>query len=101
MNVQKKPNIYFQGPSISYVIECTGGSKKTLGILLPTEYPLTFETHVREQIKIVTGSCQVKIGYDTDVEAYHEGEGFEVAASGRSSMIIDNFVDYICHLNKE
>lgn len=100
VTVQKKPNIYFEGRSISYIIECADGSKMTLGVLLPTDKPLTFETHVREQIEIVTGSCQVKIGADGDFETFTEGDIFEVPANSRFSMMTDNFVDYTCHLYK-
>lgn len=101
VTVQKKPNIYFEGRSISYVIECADGSKKTLGVLLPTEKPLTFETHVTERIEIVTGTCQVKIGQNGEFQTYSEGDEFEVIANSRFSMITDNFVDYVCHLHKE
>lgn len=100
VTVQKKPNIYFNGRSISYAIECADGSKKTLGVLLPTEKPLMFETHVSERIEIITGSCQVWMGDDVDFKIYQEGEEFDVAANSRFSMKTDNFVDYVCHLLK-
>ncbi len=37
------------------------GTKKTLGVILPTEQPLTFETHVPERMEIISGECRVKI----------------------------------------
>ncbi len=101
VTVYKKPNIYFKGRSISYNIECADGTKKTLGVLLPTEKPLTFETHVHEKIEIVTGTCQVKIGDDPNVYLFSEGDSFDVTANSRFSMMTDNFVDYVCHLYQE
>lgn len=100
VTVYKKPNIYFQGRSISYAIECADGTKKTLGVLLATEKPLTFETHVAERIEIITGSCQVWIGNNENFQVFSEGEEFYVDANSRFRLKTDNFVDYVCHLLK-
>ena len=35
--------------------------QKTLGVILPTEQPLTFETHVPERMEIISGECRVKL----------------------------------------
>ena len=98
VSVHKKPNVYFGGRSISYLIECEDGSKKTLGVLLPTEKLLTFETHVNEIIEIVSGTCLVKIGDDEDLHTFSVGDSFKVAANSRFSMMTNEVVDYICHL---
>ena len=97
VSVRKKPNIHFNGRSISYLIECKDGSKKTLGVLLPTDKPLTFETHVAEKIEIISGKCLVKIG-DGEFLHYVEGEFFNVPEKSRFSMQSSEVVDYICHL---
>jgi len=78
---QKKPNVHFGGRSISHVIQCEDGSQKTLGVILPTDQPLTFETHVAEHIEIISGQCQVKIGLQTEMRLYHAGESFDVPAA--------------------
>ncbi|NHB57350.1 pyrimidine/purine nucleoside phosphorylase [Acinetobacter shaoyimingii] len=98
VTIHKKPNVYFQGRSISYLIECKDGSKKTLGVLLPTEKPLTFETHVNELIEIISGSCEVRIGDDEETYVYSVGDSFSVPENSRFSMYSTDVVDYICHL---
>ena len=34
---------------------------KTLGVILPSENALTFETHVPERMEIISGECRVQI----------------------------------------
>ena len=98
VSIQKKPNIHFEGRSISYLIECADGSKKTLGVLLPTQKPLKFKTHVSEHIEIISGHCLVKIGDESEFEDYQAGESFDVPADQYFSMMTDTVVDYVCHL---
>ena len=98
VTVRVKPNIHHKGRSISYVIECQDGSKKTLGVILPTDKPLTFETHVCEKIEIISGKCFVKREQSEETEVYHPGEFFTVPANSRFSMQSTEIVDYICHL---
>lgn len=100
VSVRKKPNVHFGGRSISHVILCEDGSQKTLGVILPTDQPLTFETHVAEHIEIVSGQCQVRIGQQSEVQTFVAGESFDVPANSRFSMMTSEVVDYICHLEK-
>ncbi|WP_335956485.1 pyrimidine/purine nucleoside phosphorylase [Acinetobacter bereziniae] len=98
VTVRVKPNIHYKGRSISYVIECQDGSKKTLGVILPTDKPLTFETHVTERIEIISGKCFVQREDNENIEIYSSGEFFTVPANSRFSMQSTEVVDYICHL---
>ncbi|WP_166169047.1 pyrimidine/purine nucleoside phosphorylase [Acinetobacter sp. SA01] len=98
VSVQKKSNIHFDGCSISHVIELTDGRKKTLGVILPTERPLVFETVVAECIEIVSGKCLVQIGNNTESQTYHAGESFYVPKKTQFKIITDDIVDYVCHL---
>jgi uncharacterized protein YaiE (UPF0345 family) len=98
VSVQKKSNIHFDGCSISHVIELTDGRKKTLGVILPTERPLVFETVVAERIEIVSGKCLVQIGNNTESQTYHAGESFYVPKKNQFKIITDDIVDYVCHL---
>ena len=99
VSIHKKPNIHFNGLSISYVLECEDGMIKTLGVLRPSEKPLTFQAHVNEVIEIVHGNCRVKVGEEIEFEHYAAGERFTVLANQRFSMWADEVVDYICHLD--
>ena len=98
VSVQKKSNIHFDGCSISHVIELTDGRKKTLGVILPTERPLVFETVVAERIEIVSGKCLVQICNNTESQTYHAGESFYVPKKTQFKIITDDIVDYVCHL---
>ena len=98
VSVQKKSNIHFDGCSISHVIELTDGRKKTLGVILPTERPLVFETVVAERIEIVSGKCLVQIGNNTESQTYHAGESFYVPKKTQFKIITDDIIDYVCHL---
>ena len=98
VSVQKKSNIHFDGCSISHVIELIDGRKKTLGVILPTERPLVFETVVAERIEIVSGKCLVQIGNNTESQTYHAGESFYVPKKTQFKIITDDIVDYVCHL---
>ena len=98
VSVKKKSNIHFDGCSISHVIELKDGRKKTLGVILPTERPLVFETQVAERIEIVSGKCLVQIGNNHQSQAYYAGESFYVPKKTQFKIIADEIIDYVCHL---
>lgn len=50
--------------------------RKTLGVILPTEQPLTFETHVPERMEIISGECRVKIADSNESELFRAGQSF-------------------------
>ena len=98
VSVVKKPNIYFDGLSISRTIQFKNGIKKTIGVILPTERPLTFETHVPERIEIISGKCHVQIANDLEGQIYYAGQSFYVPRNSHFSIMTDDVLDYICHL---
>ncbi|MCG2608339.1 pyrimidine/purine nucleoside phosphorylase [Acinetobacter sp. SM34] len=98
VSVKKKSNIHFDGCSVSHVIELKDGTKKTIGVILPTERPLVFETLVAERIEIVSGKCLVQIGKSRESQTYHAGESFYVPKKTQFKIITDNIIDYVCHL---
>ncbi|SPL72244.1 pyrimidine/purine nucleoside phosphorylase [Acinetobacter stercoris] len=100
VSVTKKSNVHFGGLSISHIIKLEDGTQKTLGVILPSEQPLTFRTHVAERIEIISGECRVKIGQDPEVHIIHAGESFEVPENSQFSVTADEIVDYVCHLEK-
>ena len=42
-----KSQMYIWWACISHTVQFEDGTKKTLGVILPTEQALTFETHAR------------------------------------------------------
>lgn len=100
VSVSKKPNIHFGGRSISYVIKLENGQTKTLGVILATEEPLTFEAHVAEEIEIISGSCCVSIDHQ-EQQTYNTGDSFHVPANSQFKIITDDVLDYVCHFHDD
>ncbi|HCA5035419.1 TPA: pyrimidine/purine nucleoside phosphorylase [Acinetobacter baumannii] len=98
VSITKKANVHYEGLSISHVIQLNDGSKKTLGVILPTDKYLTFKTHVPERIEIISGKCHVQIGDEPNTKIYSEGESFYVPENSQFRIITDEVIDYICHL---
>lgn len=97
ISIKKKANIHFNGASISHVIVLKDGSKKTLGVILPSKEPLTFKAHLAERIEIISGECSVQIGYKPDIKIYKSGESFQIPAHSQFKIQTNEVVDYVCH----
>lgn len=97
ISIKKKAHVHFNGASISHAIELKDGTKKTLGVILPSETPLTFKTHLAERIEVISGECSVQIGHATDIKIYKSGESFQIPAHSQFKIKTSEVVDYICH----
>ncbi|KAF1022101.1 MAG: Pyrimidine/purine nucleoside phosphorylase [Acinetobacter bereziniae] len=97
ISIKKKANVHFNGASISHVIVLKDGTKKTLGVILPSEDPLTFKTHLAERIEIISGECSVQIGPAPDIKFYKSGESFQIPAHSQFKIQTNVVLDYICH----
>ncbi len=97
VSIKKKANIHFNGSSISHVLILKDGSKKTLGVILPSEHPLTFKTHLEERIEIISGTCAVQIGDQSEVSTYSSGESFIIPPNSEFTIQSEDVVDYVCH----
>ena len=95
VNVVKKSNVYFDGKCISHTLMLPDGTKKTVGVILPST--LTFNTGAPERMEIVGGRCRVKLTGTGEWQAY--GAGTEFRVPGDSSFEIEtlDMVDYVCH----
>jgi len=94
--VLKQANVYFDGKCISHTVQFADGSKKSVGVILPST--LTFKTGVPEIMETVAGSCRVKLAGENEWKAYGEGESFKVP--GNSSFDIEVSSEpyhYVCH----
>ncbi|NUG51141.1 pyrimidine/purine nucleoside phosphorylase [Acinetobacter lactucae] len=98
VSIRKKANVYFEGHSISHLIELEDGTKKTLGVILPTNKYLIFKTHVPERIEIISGKCSVQIGDEPEVRIFSSGETFYVPENSYFKIMTDEVIDYVCHL---
>lgn len=100
VSVIKKSNVYFGGRCISHTVQFSDGTKKTLGVMLPTtnKDPLIFETHVTERMEIISGECHVWIADEQEGELFRAGQSFYVPANSTFKVVADEIVDYVCHL---
>jgi purine/pyrimidine-nucleoside phosphorylase len=95
VTVVKKANIYFDGKCISHTVLFADGSRKTVGVILPSR--LTFTTGAPEVIDVNAGRCRVRLEGESDWKEYGAGQSF--SAPGNSSFDIETveLLDYVCH----
>ena len=98
VSVVKKSNVYFGGQCISHTVQFEDGTKKTLGVILPSEEALTFETHVPERMEIISGECRVKIADSETSELFRAGQSLCVPGNSTFKIETDEVLDYVCHL---
>jgi purine/pyrimidine-nucleoside phosphorylase len=97
VSVLKKSNVYFGGTCISHTVQFEDGTKKTLGVILPTPQALIFETHVPERMEIISGECRVQIADNPEGELFRAGQSFYVPGNSRFKLETADVLDYVCH----
>jgi hypothetical protein len=94
--VSTKANVYFDGKCVSHSLTFADGSKKSVGVILPSA--LTFDTGAPEVMEGTGGSCEYKLsGSDAWVAS---GEGQKLNVPGNSTFQIrvsGEPYSYICH----
>ncbi|MCD6705215.1 MAG: pyrimidine/purine nucleoside phosphorylase [Thiobacillus sp.] len=96
VSVVSKANVYFDGKCVSHSLTLADGSKKSVGVILPST--LTFNTGAPEIMETVAGSCRVKLAGESEWKAYGAGQSFCVP--GNSSFEIEVAGEpyhYVCH----
>jgi len=94
--VTKQANVYFDGKCVSHSLTLADGSKKSVGVILPST--LTFNTGAPEVMETVAGACRVKLASESEWTTYGAGQSFSVP--GNSSFEIEVTGDpyhYVCH----
>jgi uncharacterized protein YaiE (UPF0345 family) len=95
VSVIKKANVYFDGKCISHNVIFADGSKKSLGVILPST--LKFNTGAPEIMEITSGKCRVRLQDQTLWRSYGAGQRFEIAGNSSFDIEVSETVDYICH----
>ncbi|HCZ16391.1 MAG TPA: pyrimidine/purine nucleoside phosphorylase [Accumulibacter sp.] len=95
VNVVKQANVYFDGKCVSHTLELPDGSRKTLGVILPSS--LTFTTTAPEVMEGVGGSCRVRLQGEGQWKAYGAGQSFAVPADSSFEIACDDVYHYVCH----
>jgi uncharacterized protein YaiE (UPF0345 family) len=95
ISVTTKANVYFDGKCVSHGITFADGTKKSVGVVLPST--LTFNTGAPEIMECVAGSCEYKLaGSDSWVKS-SPGEKFSVPGNSSFDIRVDTAYHYICH----
>lgn len=95
VSVVKQSNVYFDGKCISHTLLLPDGTKKTIGVILPSR--LTFDTGAPERMEIVGGNCRVRLAGASDWQTYGAGTEFRVPGNSRFDIETLETVDYVCH----
>lgn len=95
VTVLKKGNVYFDGKCVSHTVIFADGTKKTLGVILPSS--LTFNTGAPEIMKINGGSCNVRLKGEEAWKTYAAGTSFNVPGDSSFEIEVTETVDYVCH----
>ena len=94
VSVVKQGNVFFDGKCVSHSVLFPDGTKKTVGVILPST--LTFNVGVPEIMEITSGTCRVKIGDEATFKTYAAGSQFSVPANGKFVIEANEVVNYVC-----
>lgn len=95
VTVLTKGNVYFDGKCVSHTVLFADGTKKTLGVILPSK--LIFNTGAPEIMEINGGSCNVRLKGEETWKTYTGGTSFKVPGDSSFDIEVTEAVDYICH----
>ena len=94
VTVLAQANVYFDGKCVSHTVLLPDGSRKSVGVILPSS--LTFTTGAPETMEIVAGSCQVRLPGSSEWATYAAGSSFDVPGDSAFDIETSAQLDYIC-----
>jgi purine/pyrimidine-nucleoside phosphorylase len=94
VSVVKKGNVFFDGKCVSHTVLFADGTRKTVGVILPST--LTFNVSTPELMEITSGTCRVKIGDEPEFKTYTAGNQFSVVANSHFVIETNEIVNYVC-----
>ena len=95
VSVVKKANVYFDGKCISHTLEFADGTKKSVGVILPSK--LTFGTGAPEIMEVLAGSARVWLKGETAASTYGAGQSFAVPGDSTFEIETTETLHYVCH----
>lgn len=93
--IQTRANVYFDGKCVSHSITLADGTKKSVGVILPSS--LTFNTGAPEVMELVAGACRVKLAGSSTWTGYTGGQSFSVPGQSSFDIDVTEALHYICH----
>jgi purine/pyrimidine-nucleoside phosphorylase len=95
VSITTKANVYFDGKCVSHSFALTDGTKKSVGVVLPSH--LTFNTGAPEIMECVAGSCEYKLAGSAAWLASNAGDKFNVPGNSSFEIKVAEAYHYICH----
>ncbi|MBW8830405.1 MAG: pyrimidine/purine nucleoside phosphorylase [Burkholderiales bacterium] len=93
--VNTRANVYFDGKCVSHSIELPDGTKKSVGVILPST--LKFNTGAPEVMELVDGECRVRLAGSETWATYAGGQSFDVPANSSFDIETTKTLHYVCH----
>lgn len=94
--VIKQANVYFDGKCVSHTVVLADGSRKSVGVILPSS--LTFTTGAPEIMETVAGACRMRFTADSPWRGYGPGESFAVPSNTSFEIeVTGEPYHYVCH----
>ena len=95
VSVATQANVYFGGKCISHSLTLADGSRKSVGVVLPST--LSFNTAGAEIMECVAGRCEYQLAGSDSWSTSSAGEKFSVPAQSSFKIRVDDSYHYICH----
>lgn len=93
--ISTRANVYFDGKCVSHGIELPDGSKKSVGVILPST--LRFTTGAPEVMDVVEGGCRIRLNGSEAWQSYGAGESFSVPGQSAFDIEVTQTMHYVCH----
>lgn len=94
--VSTKANVYFDGKCVSHSLTLADGSKKSVGVILPST--LTFNTVAPEIMEGTGGRCEYQLSGSSEWVGSGPGEKFSVPGNSSFQIRVSGEpYSYICH----
>ena len=95
VTVASKASVYFDGKCISHGLTLADGSKKSVGVILPST--LTFSTGAPEIMECTGGGCEYKLQGSDAWVASSPGDKFSIPGNSKFDIRVTESYHYICH----
>lgn len=95
VTVTTQANVYFDGKCVSHSILLADGTKKSVGVVLPST--LTFNTGAPEIMECVAGACEYLLDGSAEWRKSAAGDSFSVPGNSSFQIRVADAYHYICH----
>jgi len=95
VTVNTQASVYFDGKCVSHGITFADGTKKSVGVVLPSS--LTFNTGAPEIMECVAGGCEYQLAGTSEWLRSTPGHSFNISGNSSFNIRVTEPYHYICH----